>query len=489
MPAITYRGLAAAVVFTLFIGAGTVALAADDEPALPRLQELSTQGDAKAQYQLAQHYRKGDGVQKDFNRAMQLIVKSAQQGYAPAQYQMGIVYLIGKEVKKDLTQAVKWLDKAARQDDPSAQYVLGTVYIQQMRDTHLEDGVKLIQKAAPKDPRALSTLGVLTLNGIGVEKDPPAAFEMFKSAAKAGWAEAASYGAIMMIDGVGTKKNVEYGMQILISTARQGESTAIRYFMSEARNGHSQAQVLMAECLMGGCQGVDKDIPEAKKWLNKAATQGNSDAMLYLGDIASSEKNTEQALHWYKAAAKAGNKDAAMRLAKVYGDGTLVKRDPGESTRWYGRAADAGDSDAKRHMLSLFSETALEENGKAVTSAALEWLRRRADQGDVEAQAKLGHILMWGYGTPKDATAAVGWLKKAAMHGNQAAQSALRNAYLHGEGVPRDRVRALAWWMVVKNQDIDSLNSFARSHDSLETQQEADQLARQLRKQIAANGG
>ena len=49
------------------------------------VQSAAEKGDARAEYELAQCYTRGDGVTRDYAKAAEYLRKSADQGYAPAQ--------------------------------------------------------------------------------------------------------------------------------------------------------------------------------------------------------------------------------------------------------------------------------------------------------------------------------------------------------------------------------------------------------------------
>jgi hypothetical protein len=58
---------------------------------------------------------KGNGVEKDMQRALMWCRKAAEEGYAHAQQNLAGMYMNGSGVERDLNQAAKWLQKAARQ--------------------------------------------------------------------------------------------------------------------------------------------------------------------------------------------------------------------------------------------------------------------------------------------------------------------------------------------------------------------------------------
>ena len=69
--------------------------------------------------------------------------------------------------------------------------------------------------------------------------------------------------------------------------------------------------------------------------------------------------------------------------------------------------------------------------------------RNAAEQGDAEAQFKLGFCYASGRGVAKDMAQAVVWYRKAAEQGNVDAQCNLGFCYIYGEGVAKDAAQVL----------------------------------------------
>ena len=65
-------------------------------------------GDAEAQFRLGVLYEEGDGVEKDFEKAVKLYRLAADQGHTMAQGNLGWMYTNGNGVEEDLDEAAKW---------------------------------------------------------------------------------------------------------------------------------------------------------------------------------------------------------------------------------------------------------------------------------------------------------------------------------------------------------------------------------------------
>ena len=115
------------------------------------------QGDAEAQYNLAQRYFHGDDrTVKDYTEAAKWYHKAAEQGHALAQNNLGYCYAKGRGVPEDKTEGVRWYLKAAEQGNAMAQCNLGHCYF----------------------------------SGDGVDKDHTEALKWYRKAAEQGYAEA-----------------------------------------------------------------------------------------------------------------------------------------------------------------------------------------------------------------------------------------------------------------------------------------------------------
>jgi uncharacterized protein len=100
----------------------------DYATALREWKPLAEQGNADAQFNLGQMYRRGDRVPQDYKTAVKWYRLAAEQGYAFAQYNLGVMYEKGLGVPQDYKTAVKWYKLAAKQGNAPAQYNLGLMY-------------------------------------------------------------------------------------------------------------------------------------------------------------------------------------------------------------------------------------------------------------------------------------------------------------------------------------------------------------------------
>ena len=133
----------------------------------------------------------------------------------------------------------------------------------------------------------------------------------------------------------------------------------------------------------------------------------------------------------------------AVQAARVNGLEAYFRSDYAEAVRWFRLAADQGDAEAQTRLgyMYLAGEGVPQNDVEAVR-----YYRLAADQGDAGAQAGLGHMYYIGTGVPQDVVEAVRWWRMAADQGDADGQFHLGAMYEAGEGVPQDYVEAYKWF-------------------------------------------
>ena len=80
----------------------------DYATALREWTPLAIQGDAAAQYNLGNMYRKGQGVSQNYWTAVKWYRLAAELGHAWSQYNLGVMYGKGHGVTRDKVYAYMW---------------------------------------------------------------------------------------------------------------------------------------------------------------------------------------------------------------------------------------------------------------------------------------------------------------------------------------------------------------------------------------------
>ncbi len=183
--------------------------------------------------------------------------------------------------------------------------------------------------------------------------------------------------------------------------------------------------------------------------LKTMSTQGNADAMLELGERliqgTGVDKNVDDGFKWLQKAADAGKSQAWYDMGYVYSNGFMGDADLPAAMKYFRSGADKGNADCQ------FSLGLIYQAGKRIPGgvdedpvAAVKWYRLAAEQGQPEATFHLGQIYFNGWGVKADSVEAVKWYRKGSEVGNPETMWFLGVAYEKGAGVKRDPVQAYA---------------------------------------------
>lgn len=170
----------------------------------------------------------------------------------------------------------------------------------------------------------------------------------------------------------------------------QDSQAAAEWYRKAAEQGYSPAQNDLGNLYIQGI-GVPQDYKEGAKWLAKAADQGNPFAQTNLGwmyDVGQGVPvNKAKAVKLYMAAAEQGNPNAQTNLAYMYEKGAGgLEKNVEKAAELYLKAAEKGVVNAQ-YSVALYYE-----NGIGLPrdrTKAIQWLRKAADQGDIDAANKL----------------------------------------------------------------------------------------------------
>lgn len=234
--------------------------------------------------------------------------------------------------------------------------------------TAFNEATKRIE-ADPKDAAAMTLLGEIYNQGLGVRQDTTQAAQWYRLAAERGDAHAMASLALMSADGRGLKKDTAAARSWFEKAAALGEATAAYNLALIALSAGSDADIARAAALLrvaadaelGDAQhdlgvlyargkGVEKNPEEAAKLYIRSAKNGSIAGevelaiALFNGDGI--PKNEAQAARLFRRAALRGNAIAQNRLARIYATGRGVPRNLIEAAAWHLVAAGQGLPDS-----------------------------------------------------------------------------------------------------------------------------------------------
>jgi enhanced entry protein EnhC len=255
-----------------------------------------------------------------------------------------------------------------------ADYYLGRIYLYgygQLKNTQL--AMRYFTQAAQKG--YLPATQLLAKYALLHDKDPQQAVGWFKRAAAAGDVNAQMFMAAAYLYGIGVKKNQDSATHYYIDAAKNGNAIA-QYTLAEnfidsrhatnnklgliwlnkaANNGNPQALTKLGALYLSG-KMVDKDADKGMSLLNQAAAQGFAPAMVELGKASLEQNQKEQALKWFEKAGNYQNNVSYLELANVYLDEKSPVHDPKVAYLWTLKAAENGSTQAKRQLAQFYTK-------------------------------------------------------------------------------------------------------------------------------------
>ena len=246
----------------------------DEQPFDPQNPDLMN-GLTEAAMTLANIYRIGWDVPADPKQARHWYAKADEFGYIPATYALGAADEAQYGGEGTLTSALKHLLKAGTAGYAPAQYELGVIYYS---------------------------------GGDGVPQDKDRAGAWLVLAAKQGHADAL-YACGRMYDLGEGGASVDPGRALI-------------YYKEAAEKGQPDAEEAIGKSFYLG-QGVDKHLPTARYWFDKAAMAGQPDAMFELAVMLANGEggpaDPVKAYAWMRLAQKNGVDKAGPAAAELAG--------------------------------------------------------------------------------------------------------------------------------------------------------------------------
>jgi TPR repeat protein len=184
---------------------------------------------------------------------------------------------------------------------------------------------------------------------------------------------------------------------------------AAEWYKLAAAHGDSNAMFALAMFALNGRAGP-RDRDASTRWLAAAAKLGHplaayDLALLYIeGQMFPQDFN--RAAEFLRVAAQAGSADAQYALGTFYKTGRGVPQDARQAAQWWAKAALADNTDAQvEYAIALFNGEGVDRNEEAATAL----FRKAAKRGSAIAQDRLARILASGRGAPRDLAEATKW--------------------------------------------------------------------------------
>ena len=361
----------------------------------------------------------------------------SDQNDPEVQYQIGLCYQRGEGVEQNGTEAEKWLRRAAEQGHPDAMALFAAPEVQAHSETITEENLPdWCLRAEEGDSEGQYQVACYILDHPGWSSRPEAIHYLTLAAERAG-------------DGRACFKLAQLRLE------EGNHKQAIPMLRNAVDCGESKALELLAECYARG-QGLEQDPEEAERLLIQWGEQGDGATKLALArryklgkDVP---KNMGKALSWLKRAQLAGMDDADRQFYAEERVQELVSSLFGSNEETFSSdlaLAEQGNAEAQ-NRIGVYYYTGRNVENDFVK--AVEWFQKAAEQGSANAQKNLGNCYRNGQGVDRDDTLAASFYQKAAEQGMAEAQVLLGNCYYNGQGVGQDVTAAAFWYQKAAEQ-------------------------------------
>ncbi len=465
----------------------------DYSEALSYYQKASEANDSYADYRIAKMYIKGEGVNADiinaekyllkainrvtlanydlaelyennpetfqkssdtiyslYQKALDELLQQEQNSHdAFTEIRIASMYLNGKGTNINIDEAVKWFEKSAEQGNPDAAYQLGYIYSSEKyalsdiakSNKYYAAALSDYEKAEEENSNATAEyrIGLIYLNGLGVDKNIDKAVHWFSKSTSNGNASAAYKLAVLYDEGTEVTKNPE---------------KAFLFYQLSSELGNPYANYKL-----GNISLENSDIPQAIKYFEQAADNNISHAWYRLGQIYSDTEygvlDAEKANVCYGNALQQYISDyqenpddfIAYRIGQMYFNAQGTVQDIPQSIAWFEKSAEQGNPDAAYQLGIIHSQPDSDffDTNKAndyFSFALNSYLNSETEQKNSTTEYRLGKMFLSGQGTEKDIDKAVKWFEKALVNENINAAYQLGKIYYSGTDVPQNLRRA-----------------------------------------------
>ena len=302
--------------------------------------------------------------QTDVKKAAENYEKAADLNDAEAAIRLGVLILrSGEALGKKAGDAPKWFEKAASSDNPGAIFLLGQVKEMGIKEKDKEGKETEVYPADPAGARALYKkaadkehaasifkLGFMMERGLGGDKNEAESIKLYRKAAELGSGDAYLSLGLLSQKGQGVEKD---------------EKEAFRNFLQSALRGSVPGATQTGMAYRAGA-GVTPDPIAAAAWFDRAASQGESNAMVSIAEMMLSGQypmNAELVGKLAQQAFNQGNPRAGVLLGRMAERGVILQQNPAQALGFYRWAAKRDMEDAKKSV---------EEMQKTLTKEQLE---------------------------------------------------------------------------------------------------------------------
>lgn len=333
---------------------------------------LAYDGDKEAAFSLGRLYDYGlHGVEQSFSKALSWYSVADAANHPKAACALGYLYLNGCGVTKDVEVAKEYFNRAVAFGDFEGYVGLGRASIEK---EYYNPGEAFMMFGIADENDMIDGYyyrGYLAEKGIGCEQDPALAIEKYKKVLETQEKDSDDHFAV-------DNANTRLGLMYLEGIGVEPDfNAAVHYLQAAANNHYAMAQYYLGIIYETGL-GTDINYDEALRWFELAAEQDYAPALNQIGYMyfvgEGEEVNYEQALYYQKLAAALGYVKAQVNLGYIYENGYGVEQNLDTALVYYRMAESNGFDGAQEAIMrvgSLLDESAAITEAVADENASL----------------------------------------------------------------------------------------------------------------------
>jgi TPR repeat protein len=331
----------------------------------------------------------------------------------------------GQVVKEDNKQAFAWYKKAADLGNTEALYHLGIMYMngRGVEKSH-EQALESFEKAAngqPPNTRAMYHVGrMLEERENSTPEDLTQAEEWYKKAAANGDTVAMNNLAMMYLKGQVKTKDPEKTAIELLQKAAAGHTPKEGETLKIGQEPNVRAMINLGDIYMKKY----KPYSEHPYWFEDSKREELRECL-------------NNAQNYYEQAAKLGNTEAIVKLGQAF-----YSTNKDTANEWLQKAVDVGDLTAMHQLGKNYAYS----DDKGIQKKGVELLQKAIKLGSFDAMNTLGAMYKKGIGIDRDPKQAFKLYLKAANLGHAEAMRNAGECYAEGFGVTLNKNSAIMWY-------------------------------------------
>lgn len=376
-----------------------------------RLLNQALLGDSTAQFDVAQMYQQGVGVEQSTESAIRFYHLAAAQNDLPAEYHLGLIYLQGLGIAPDYKIGMDWLLDAAFKGSAYAQYTLARIYEFGYRD---KNGYEVVPA---NKQQSLAMYQLSASNHYGLAEYRLAEWLLRQPMQNMSVAAIAHQ-----------HKLIKRLLQGAVDAGVEDAKLSLAFYEASDVDEAKQAQAFAT--------------------IMHAANAGSIDASFLLGMMydrgIATRTDHERALYWYQQAV--ANPICAFILGTYIAEGAGIAKNVEKASDYLEFAASKNFAPAYLNLAVL---------KKQQKEAFLPYLNHAAMLGMSQAGLALADYYVSSHGSPEQLNQARDLYTQFAKQGSPAAQLKLGYLYEQGLGVPQDYKQALEWYTAAAQQHSD----------------------------------